>query len=67
MTNPTPEDLKQAFKDALRETLDEERDLLRSVLVEALEDLGMAEAIREGLKSSPVDREKVMSTLKGSA
>ncbi len=63
-TSPTPEDLKKAIKEAMRETLAEKRDLLRDVLIEALEDLGMAAAIREGLQTPPADRKDVVSALK---
>lgn len=64
LTNPTPDDLKRAIKEAMRETLAEERGLLRDAIIEALEDLGMAAAIREGLQTPPVDRSDVMSALK---
>ncbi len=64
LTNPTPDDLKRAIKEAMRETLAEERRLLRDAIIEALKDLGMAAAIREGLQTPPVDRSDVMSALK---
>ncbi len=64
LTNPTPDDLKRAIKEAMRETLAEERGLLRDAIIEALEDLGMAAAIRGGLQTPPVDRSDVMSALK---
>ncbi len=64
LTNPTPDGLKRAIKEAMRETLAEERRLLRDAIIEALKDLGMAAAIREGLQTPPVDRSDVMSALK---
>ena len=39
--------LKQAVKDALVETLLERRELLHELFAEVLEDMGLAEAIRE--------------------
>ena len=61
-----PEDtLKQAMKEALTETFAEERDLLREVVVEALEDFALAEAIEEGQQTEKVSRERILNTLKG--
>ena len=59
--------LKQALKEALTETLQEQRDLLREVLSEALEDLALANAIREGQKSKPATRKEVFQALQGKA
>lgn len=61
-----PEDtLKQAMKEALTETFAEERDLFREVVVEALEDFALAEAIEEGQQTEKVSRERILDTLKG--
>lgn len=57
--------LKQTFKDALMELLHEERDSLREVLAEVVEDLVLAEAIRDGQGSEPVDRDAVFRVLEG--
>ena len=47
----TDSKLKQILKDALVETLQEQRELLHEVFAEVLEDFALAEAIREGRKS----------------
>jgi thermostable 8-oxoguanine DNA glycosylase len=61
-----PEDtLKQAMKEALTETFAEERDLFREVVVEALEDFALAEAIEEGQQTEKVSRERILDTLEG--
>ena len=61
-----PEDtLKQAIKEALTETFAEERDLFREVVVEALEDFALAEAIEEGQQTEKVSRERILDTLEG--
>lgn len=58
----TPE-FKQVLKEALSETLNEQRELLHEVFVEVLEDVGLSEAIREGLQSDPVARNDVFDAL----
>ena len=61
-----PEDtLKQAIKEALTETFAEERDLFREVVVEALEDFALAEAIEEGQQAEKVSRKRILNTLEG--
>jgi hypothetical protein len=56
----TPE-LKQLLKQAFTETLIEQRDVLRDVLVEALEDIALAESIRQGQETPLIDRETVFA------
>ena len=53
------------MKEALTETFAEERDLFREVVVEALEDFALAEAIGEGQQTEKVSRERILDTLKG--
>jgi hypothetical protein len=60
-----PELIKKSFKDALIEVLHEERDALREVLAEVVEDSALADAIREGQDSEPVDRDTVFRVLEG--
>lgn len=59
------EAIKQLLKEALAETLEERRDLLHDVFVEALEDVAMAEAIREGQRSELATRDEVFNLLEG--
>lgn len=56
-------ELKQIFKQALTETMNEQRDWLREVVVEALEDLALAEAIRQEEGGEPIDRAEVFALL----
>ena len=51
--------LKQALKEAFVEALREERDLLREIILEVIEDSVLIEAIRKGEKSELVDRKEV--------
>jgi len=59
------ETIKQLLKEALAETLEERRDLY-DVFVEVLEDVAMAEAIREGQRSELATRNEVFNLLEGS-
>lgn len=57
--------LKAAMKEALVETLQEQRQLLLDVFSEVLEDFALGEAIREGRKSKLVSRDEVFGVLEG--
>jgi len=65
MTNPTitPDELKKAMKEALVETLTEQRELFAGVMVEALEDFALTEAIKEGQQTEFVSRTDIFETL----
>jgi hypothetical protein len=65
MTGPKLDDgsFKKVLKEALAETLQEQRELLHEVFTEVLEDFALAEAIREGKKTKHVPREEVFRTL----
>ncbi len=57
--------MKQALKEALAETLYEQRGLLHEVFAEVLEDFAFAEAIREGRQTERVERDEVFDVLEG--
>ena len=57
--------LKKLFKEALTETLQEQRELLHDVFAEVLEDIALAEAIRKGQQTEPVAREDIFRSLEG--
>ena len=57
------QELKGLVKEALIEVLQDRRDLIRDVLDEALEDLGLLQAIEEGRNSQEVSREEVFAHL----
>lgn len=50
---------RQLLKEALSEALREQRDLLHEVFAEVIEDLALAEAIRQGRETEPVSRDAV--------
>ena len=55
--------LKEVFKQAFAELLQERRDLLYDVFTEALEDIALANAIKEGEETEIVSREQVFKIL----
>ena len=57
--------LKQAMKEALAETFQEQRGLFHEVFAEVLEDFALAEAIHEGRQTKKAPREEVFWLLQG--
>jgi hypothetical protein len=57
------QELRKLLKEVITETLTEQRGLINEVITEALEDVGFAEAIREGRSSELVDRSVVLDIL----
>ena len=56
--------LKDVFKQAIAELLQERRDLLYDVFIEVLEDIALANAIKEGEETEIVPREQVFKILR---
>ena len=56
--------LKKLLKDAVVEVLEERRDLVSDAVAEAVEDLAMVRAIREGSMSGGVSRAEVFKTFR---
>ena len=68
MTNSVSADdqkIKALFKEAIVEVMEENQELVSSLLVEALEDIGLSRAIEEGENSESVSREEVFKVLRG--
>jgi ribosomal protein S18 acetylase RimI-like enzyme len=57
--------LKDIVKQALLEILEERQDLAEALFLEALEDWGLLQAIREGETSDTATREAVVDVLEG--
>ncbi len=57
------ETLKQVLKEAIVETLREQREFLHEVFAEVLEDFALAEAIRQGRETKVVERDEVLQIL----
>ena len=58
---------KALLKEVLIELLEEERDLFFEVMLEAVEEIGLANAIREGRQNEFVSEEQILAILRGQA
>ena len=56
---------KTLLKQTLIELFEERRDVFSAILVEALEEIGLANAIREGQNSEFVDEKEIKAILAG--
>ena len=56
--------LKNLLKSAVVEALEERPDLMSDAVADAVEDIGLARAIREGSKTETVDRAEVFKILR---
>ncbi|WP_107670530.1 hypothetical protein [Cyanothece sp. BG0011] len=63
MPNPQKQTLKPILKELLYELLTQEQDLLKDLIYEVIEDMAMANAIKEGIDSENVSREEIFSLL----
>ncbi len=57
--------LKELFKQAIIEVIEEKRGLVHDLLVEAMEDLATIRAIQEGEDSGPASRREIFHILEG--
>jgi len=56
--------IKQAVKDALAETLQEQRELLHDIFAGVLEEFALSEAIRQGQGTKSTTREEIFRVLR---
>ena len=59
--------LKQILKEALIEALEERKDVFHELIVEAIENIGMINAIREGQRTEKVSKQEIFDILEGPA
>jgi hypothetical protein len=59
------EQAKELLKRALVELMEEQRDLFYEVMLEAMEEIGLANAIREGRQDKFVSEAQVLAILRG--
>jgi hypothetical protein len=57
--------LRELFKQAIFEAIEEKRETVHDLLVEAMEDVAMIHAIQEGEDSGVVSRKDVFKALEG--
>jgi len=55
--------LKDLLKSALAEVLEERREFVKEIIEEAMEDVALARAIDEGVRTEAVSREEVFTIL----
>jgi len=65
MNNIDKAKIKEMFKAAIIEVIEENQELVREILDSALEDIAMVRAIREGETTQLVTREDVLNALSG--
>ncbi|MCB0231515.1 MAG: hypothetical protein KDH08_02305 [Anaerolineae bacterium] len=58
---------KSLLKEIVLELVQERRDWFSEIMVEALEEIGLANAIQEGRQDQFVDEEQIMAILEGQA
>ena len=56
---------KELLKQIMVELVEEKRDLFYEIIVEALEEIGLANAIREGRRNEFVPETEIMAILEG--
>jgi hypothetical protein len=56
---------KELLKEVLIELMEEKRDLFLEVMLEAIEEIGLANAIREGRQNEFVSEEQIIAILRG--
>jgi hypothetical protein len=59
------EKMKELLKDVMIEMIREKRELFHELIVEAIEEVGLANAIKEGRKNKFVSEERIMNILEG--
>ena len=57
--------IKALFKEALVEIIEENQDLVSSILIDVLEDIGLSRAIEENKNSPTVSLEEIFKALIG--
>lgn len=58
---------KSLLKEIVLELVQERRDWFSEIMVEALEEIGLANAIQEGRQDEFVDEKEIMTILEGQA
>lgn len=58
-------ELKKIVKQAIVEAIEEKKDVVHDIFIDALEDLAMIYAIREGENSGRASRKEVFDILEG--
>ena len=62
-TTLDPSELKQLIKSAIAEVIQEQKEVFTDIIIEAMEDIGLAKAIAKGENTEPVSREGIFKIL----
>ena len=65
--NVSEEKTKLMLKEVFSELLEEKRDFFTAIMMDALEEIGLANAIREGRQADLVGGDEVRAILRGQA
>lgn len=57
--------LKQVFKEALVEMLEEKQNIFHDIIMDAIEDVALSRAIQEGQSSGTATKEEIFNILEG--
>lgn len=57
--------MKELLKEIIVEMIENKKEIFQEILVEALEEVGLANAIKEGRKNKFVDEKQIMDVLEG--
>lgn len=57
--------LKELLKQAIIEAMEEKKDVVHDLLVEAMEDVAMIHAIQNGEETDPISRDEIFNILEG--
>ena len=57
--------IKELVKDTMIEIMTEKKDIFYNLIIEAIEDIGIGNAIKEGRKGKFVDEKQIMNILEG--
>jgi hypothetical protein len=63
MSSVEQQELKQAIKDAIKEVVLENSEIVKDILVEVLEDLALLQRMQEGQQTELVGRDEIMELL----
>ena len=63
MSTAEQENLKQVVKDAIREAFTENREMVKELLAEVVEDVALLQRMQEGRDTDLVSRDQIMQLL----
>ncbi|MEA1968616.1 MAG: hypothetical protein U9N77_10410 [Thermodesulfobacteriota bacterium] len=55
--------IKDLFKQAIIEAIEEKKDVVHDLLIEAMEDIALVRAIQDGENSGPASRDEIFQIL----